>query len=63
MKKRIIFFWIAGFFLPEINATVFSEEGGNGNSITQKEYDVIGIMEHRLPRDRLRMPLRRLRGK
>ena len=38
MEKRIIFFWIAGFFLPEINATVFSEEGGNGNSITQKEY-------------------------
>ena len=32
------FFWIAGFFLPEINGTVFSEEGGNGNSITQKEY-------------------------
>ena len=37
-KNEYFFFWIAGFFLPEINATVFSEEGGNGNSITQKEY-------------------------
>ena len=38
MKNRMIFLdcWI--FFLPEINGTVFSEEGGNGNSITQKEY-------------------------
>ena len=24
MKKRINFFWTAGFFLPAINATVFS---------------------------------------
>ena len=24
MEKRIIFFWIAGFFLPAINATVFN---------------------------------------
>ena len=24
MEKRTIFFWIAGFFLPMINATVFS---------------------------------------
>jgi hypothetical protein len=26
MEKRIIFFWTAGFFLPAINATVFSTE-------------------------------------
>ena len=25
MEKRIIFFWNAGFFLPAINATVFSK--------------------------------------
>ena len=29
MEKQIIFFWIAGFFLPAINATVFSHSVKN----------------------------------
>ena len=37
-EKPNDFFGLLDFFLPEINGTVFSEEGGNGNSITQKEY-------------------------